>query len=349
VIKVGTLAKIRRLHLREGVPIKEIERRTGIARNTIKTWLRRGQMVEPKYPSRVIATKLDDYAQQLVTWLKADAHRGKRDRRTVKLMYEELAAQGYQGGYGRVAAFARRWRKEQAGSANKGAFVPLKFALGEAFQFDWSTEYAFVGGLRRRLEVAHTKLCASRAFWLVAYPTQSHEMLFDAHARAFAAFGGVPQRGIFDNAKSVVIDRDAYGEGLHRWNDELKELAEACGFTPRLCRPYRAKTKGKVERFNSYLKGSFVVPLAATLDAGGLKLEAEIANVHVRRWLDEVANARVHATTRAVPAVRLAEERAVMLAAPALKASPMVPQRVALPVESLQHPLSVYDELLEVA
>ncbi len=117
---------------------------------------------------------------------------------------------------------------------------------------------------------------------------------------------------------------------------------------PRLCRPYRAKTKGKVERFNSYLKGSFVVPLAATVEATGLKLDAEIANVHVRRWLDEVANARVHATTKAVPAVRLAEERAVMLAAPALKAPPPIAQRVALPVESLQHPLSVYDELLEV-
>ena len=121
----------------------------------------------------------------------------------------------------------------------------------------------------------------------------------------------------------------------------------ACGFTPRLCRPYRAKTKGKVERFNSYLKGNFVVPLAATLEAGGLKLDVEIANVHVRRWLDEVANARVHATTKEVPATRLAEERALMLPAPALKAAPMVAQRVAVPIESLQHPLSVYDELLE--
>lgn len=149
-------------------------------------------MVEPRYPPRVVASKLDAYTEQLATWLKADAHRGRRDRRTVKLMYEELTAQGYKGGYGRVASFARRWREQQAGSARKGAFVPLKFALGKAFQFDWSTEYAFVGGLRRRLEVAHTKLCASRAFWLVAYPTQSHEMLFDAHARAFAAFGRGP-------------------------------------------------------------------------------------------------------------------------------------------------------------
>ena len=63
----------------------------------------------------------------------------------------------------------------------------------------------------------------------------------------------MPEHVLFDNAKSVVIDRDTYGEGLHRLNDELKELAEACGFTPRLCRPYRTKTKGKgkVERVNS--------------------------------------------------------------------------------------------------
>ena len=111
---MGTLAKIRRLHLREGVPIKEIERRTGIARNTIKSWLRRGQMVEPKYPARVMATKLDGFTEQLATWLKADAHRGKRDRRTVKLMYEELAAQGYRGGYGRVAAFAQMCIRDSA-------------------------------------------------------------------------------------------------------------------------------------------------------------------------------------------------------------------------------------------
>jgi hypothetical protein len=91
-----------------------------------------------------------------------------------------------------------------------------------------------------------------------------------------------------------------------------------------------------------------VVPLAATLEASGLRLDAHLANLHVRRWLDEVANARMHATTKAVPAVRLAEERAVMLAAPALQAPMPVRQRVVLPLQSLQHPLSVYDALLEV-
>lgn len=111
--------------------------------------------------------------------------------------------------------------------------------------------------------------------------------------------------------------------------------------------PTVPRPRGLVERFNSYLKGSFLIPLAATLEASGLPLDAHLANVHVRRWLDEVANARVHATTKAVPAVRLAEERAVMLAAPALRAPPPMRHRVVLPVESLQHPLAVYDALLE--
>src|SRR6185312_11228989 len=111
---------------------------------------------------------------------------------------------------------------------------------------------------------------------------------------AFDYFGGVPEHVLFDNTKAVVIERDAYGPGLHRWNDELKALAEECGFTPRLCRPYRAKTKGKVERFNAYLKGSFCVPLAATLRQAGLRLDVEAANAHVGRWLTEVANTRLH-------------------------------------------------------
>jgi transposase len=80
----------------------------------------------------------------------------------------------------------------------------LSFELGKAFQFDWSCEYAVIGGLRRRLEVAHIKLAAIRAFLMVAYFTQSHEMLFDAHARAFTAFGGIPKRGIYDNMRTAV-------------------------------------------------------------------------------------------------------------------------------------------------
>ena len=149
---------------------------------------------------------------------------------------------------------------------------------------------------------------------------------------------------------ATVVLREIQERGYDGGISQLKGwLAAFKRVEPKpVVRPYQAKTKGKVERFNSYLKGSFIVPLAATTEATGLRLEADVANAHVRRWLDEVANARVHATTHAVPAIRLIEERSVMLPAPALMIQPMIPHRVVMPIESLQHPLAVYDELLEV-
>jgi transposase len=168
---------------------------------------------------------------------------------------------------------------------------------------------------------------------------------------ALVYFGGAPHHVLFDNAKTVVVERDASGEGQHRWHQALLALSEEFGFSLRLCRPYRAKTKGKVERFNGYLKGSFLVPLAATLKSSGLKLDAVAANVHIGRWLSEVANARVHATTKERPDRRLAMEQEALLPLPHRVMVPMPAPSSALPVpiESLQHPLSVYDALLQVA
>ena len=133
MIKVGTLAKIRRLYLRDKLPIKEICRQTGLSRNTVRAWLREPEMIEPKYPVRRIATKLDDYAETLRTWLKADAGRNKRERRTKGQMWQDLCALGYIGGYGQVCAFARAWATSQSLALAKGAFIPLKFRHGEAF------------------------------------------------------------------------------------------------------------------------------------------------------------------------------------------------------------------------
>ena len=114
-------------------------------------------------------------------------------------MFASLRRLGYAGSYGRVCAFSRRWRQEQqelARTAGRGAFVPLRFSPGEAFQFDWSEDFAVIGGERAKLQIAQFKLCYSRAFVLRAYPLQTHEMLFDAHNHAFAMLGGVPRRGI---------------------------------------------------------------------------------------------------------------------------------------------------------
>ena len=137
-------------------------------------------------------------------------------------------------------------RQAKARRGPKAAFIPLKFKHGEAFQFDWSTEYTFIGGLRRRVELAHTKLCASRAFWLVAYPGQGHEMLFDAHARAFEAFGGVPQRGIYDNMKTAV-DKVLSGK-KRKVNSRFEAMSGHYLFEPEFCNVASGWEKGIVEK-----------------------------------------------------------------------------------------------------
>ena len=142
--------------------------------------------------------------------LKADAGRNKQDRRTGKALFIQIKQSGYAGCYSRVTDFIRAWRV--GASKEIKAFVPLKFDLGEAFQFDWSEEGMVVGGVYHRMQVSHMKLCASRAFWLVAYPSQGHEMLFDAHTRSFAALGGVARRGIYDNMRTAV-DKVKKGKG----------------------------------------------------------------------------------------------------------------------------------------
>ena len=188
-------AKIRRMFYREHLSISEIQRRTTLSRNTIKKWLREPSGSVRKYQraSKVIG-KLTPFEPRLLLSLEADSRRPKRDRRTALMLFDEMRQTGYSGGYSILTDFVRNWRQHSTSATGKSAFVPLKFELGEAFQFDWSEEWLVIGGIHRKILAAHTKLCASRAFLLSAYPTQSHEMLFDAHTRAFSALGGVPAR-----------------------------------------------------------------------------------------------------------------------------------------------------------
>jgi transposase len=209
---MAMLGKVRRLYFRDGLSISEIGRRTSLSRNTVKRWLREPEAVAPRYRRRAVPTKLAPFVEVLKAMLEADGHRPKAQRRTAKALHLELISRGYAGGYTRLTDYIRDWRQQQGQAKALNAFVPLRFELGEAFQFDWSEEGLVVGGLYRKLQVAHLKLCASRAFWVVAYPSQGHEMLFDAHTRAFTALGGVPRRGIYDNMKTAV-DKVKKGKG----------------------------------------------------------------------------------------------------------------------------------------
>jgi transposase len=326
-----------RVMARRGESVRAIAKQLDCSRNTVRRYLR-DEAARRYGPREARPCKLDAYQSYLRD--RIDQARPRWIPATVLL--REIRERGYAGGVSQLRAWIAPLRRPEP-----EPLVRFETPPGQQMQAD----FTYVRRGRDPLLALVATLGYSRASFVkfVASAGEDVTTLCAGLREAFDYFGGVPEHVLFDNTKAVVIERDAYGEGQHRWNAQLRELAESCGFKPRLCRPYRAKTKGKVERFNAYLKGSFVVPLAATLEASGLRLDADLANVHVRRWLDEVANARVHATTKAVPAERLAEERAVMLPAPALCAPTPVHSRVALPIESLQHPLSVYDALLEVA
>ena len=237
--------KIRRMYFRDKLSLHEITKRTGLSRNTIRKWLRDAkETAPPTYRRREEPGKLAAFHDLLEQALKADAHRNKQNRRTAKDLFAQIKQDGYMGGYSRVTDFIRDWRGQE--SKTPRAFVPLKFALGEAFQFDWSEEGLVIGGIYRRIQVSHLKLCASRAFWLVAYPSQGHEMLFDAHTRSFTALGGIPRRGIYDNMKTAV---DKVNKGKGRVvNARFAVMCAHYLFDPDFCNVASGWEKGVVEK-----------------------------------------------------------------------------------------------------
>ncbi len=227
---MATLGKIRRMYYRDGLSLSEISRRTSLSRNTVRDWLKKPEGSEPKYRRQAKPGKLAAFEAFLTQSLETDLRRPKRDRRTARALFAEVQAQGYSGGHTLVSDFVRKWRP-QGGKPLTRAYVPLRFELGEAFQFDWSEEGLVIGGVWRRILAAHMKLCASRAFMLAAYPSQGHEMLFDAHTRCFTALGGIPKRGIYDDMKTAV-DKVGAGEARHPEYGDLS-VAEMLATVPK--------------------------------------------------------------------------------------------------------------------
>ena len=182
------LSVIRRWHYRDHFSIREVSRRTGLSRNTVRKYLR-SDTVEPKFNIPDRPSKLDPYADKPSQM----SGKSRKQKRTTKQLHADLGTLGYDGSYNRVAAFARDWkaaRQQEQKTCGRGVFaVPLAFLPGEAFQFDWSEDWAIIAGERTKLQVAHVKLSYSRAFILRAYPQQTHEMLFDAHNHAFRVLG----------------------------------------------------------------------------------------------------------------------------------------------------------------
>jgi transposase len=322
---------------KQGRSIRQIAREMGMARNTVRRYLREQRTVRygPRQPRPV---KLDPHKD----FLQARIAHARPDWIPATVLLREIQAAGYAGGISQLKAYLAPMK-----AVTPDPVVRFETEPGRQMQADFTV----IRRRRDRLSAFVATLGYSRATFVRFTEQEDFPVWRDCLQAAFEYFGGVPQEVLFDNAKPVIIERDVYGPGKHRWHAGMLQFARDCGFQLRVCRPYRARTKGKVERFNGYLKGSFLVPLAATLKGGGLKLDVETANREVQRWLSQVANLRVHATTGERPCARLPLEQAKLSPLPLRSEALSIPGVLShiIPVESLQHPLSTYQALLEVA
>ena len=255
-----TIARVRREQAR-GKSIRAIARDLRLSRDTVAKYLRSGE-TEAKYERHCQPyPQLGPFLADLEELLERDGRQPRRDRLDKRQLFEALRRAGYAGGYDAVRRYARRWadiRTTKTEAKASEAFIPLTFAPAEAYQFDWSEEWIILDGIAFKAQVAHARLCHSRMPYIRAYPRQSQEMMFDAHARAFAFWGGACERGIYDNMKTAV---DAVFVGKERkFNRRFAQMCSHYLVEPTACTPAAGWEKGQVENQVGSLRQRLFIP-----------------------------------------------------------------------------------------
>jgi transposase len=257
MLVVETIAKIRRAFFKQGKPIKAICRELGVSRKVVRKVIRSGA-TEFRYEREdQPLPKIGRWRETLDQLLSENEAKPSRERLTLIRLFEELHGRGYEGGYDAVRRYARRWAKER-GQATAAAFVPLSFAPGEAYQFDWSHEIVLLSGVTVTVKAAHVRLCHSRMLFVRAYPRETQEMVFDAHDRAFALFKGTCGRGIYDNMKTAV---ETVFVGKDRlYNRRFLQMCSHYLVEPVACTPASGWEKGQVENQVGLVRERFFTP-----------------------------------------------------------------------------------------
>jgi transposase len=257
MLVVETIGRIRRERLVKGKAIKQIARDLGLARNTVRKVLRSGSTSFEYVRENQPHPKLGAWRGDLDAMLAENEAKAARERLTLVRLFEALRSRGYEGGYDAVRRYARGWRQRR-GQATAEAFVPLSFAPGEAYQFDWSHEVVVLNGVTTTVKVAHVRLCHSRMMFVRVYPRESQEMVFDAHDRAFAFFRGACSRGIYDNMKTAVetvfIGKD------RAFNRRFAQMCSHYLVEPVACTPAAGWEKGQVENQVGLVRERFFTP-----------------------------------------------------------------------------------------
>lgn len=264
---VETIAKVRSDYFVKKKAIKEIARERQLSRNTVRKIIRSDATAFTYAPRRIQPMpKLESHKELLDTLLTADAGANAGRLRTAKSFYGELYRAGYRGAIDSVQRYVRRWRHEHERLAAP-AFIPLSFAPGEAYQFDWSHEVVVRAGVTTKIKVAHIRLCHSRFFLAIAYLRETQEMVFDAHERAFHLFGGACTRGIYDNMKTAV--ETVFLGKERKFNRRFAQLCSHHLVEPVACTPAAGWEKGQVENQVGLVRETFLTPRlhAASLEA----------------------------------------------------------------------------------
>jgi transposase len=326
-----------RHYLEQGGGKAELARKLGVSRRTVYHWIETEQLDRDldddavRYtPRPPVPTKLDSFKGIIQERLQAFP------RLTAQRVFEEVRAAGYDGGYTQLKQYIRQVRPRPIDDTVRRFETPAGFQ-GQvdfaSFNLPWGRRYALV-----------VVLGYSRLLWLRFYPRQNMQALFAGLESAFSAFGGVPQELLFDQMRSVVIGDDRLSRGALVLNAEFLRFAAHWGFRPRACRPYRAKTKGKVERPIRYLRESFFYGRTFLNDAD--------LNAQAERWLATTANRRKHRTVGEAPQLRFERDERFTLKSlaptpyPRLYCVAPTPASKKTPysIEVQRRPLSVYAE-----
>ena len=297
-----------------GMGTKAIARQLGLTPKTVRKYRRQGG--RPPYQRRCPAREALErdhgaYLEQraaAVNWC-------------AQVLLQELQALGYVGSYDAV----KRWvaPRREAQRCMEDATVRFETGPGRQAQVDWGSTAVMIGDELVRVHLFVMTLGFSRRMFARAYPNERLAALVDGHERAFAHFGGRTDEILYDNPRTIVERRDRAGKHIE-WNPRFRDFADYVGYQPRLCRPYRARTKGKVESGVKYLKRNFLagrafVDLADTREQWG-------------QWNATVADVRVHGTTHQAPLARFADEQGQLMpraARPGFKLEARFPRIVA--------------------
>ena len=278
MLVVETIARIRRDHEVKGVPIKKLARDLRVSKNTIRKVVR-GDATSHTYERTIQPLpKLGPWVDELERRLEANEKKPRWERLSLLRIYEALGEAGYEGGYDAVRRYARAWRRRRRLLSPSQAYVPLSFDPGEAYQFDWSHEYARLAGATTRVKAAHMRLCYSRSrahararsrcSWSRSSRARARRWCSscaprawtrDAHERSFRFFSGVCRRGIYDNMKTAVTT--VFVGKKRDYNRRFQEMCSHHLIEPVACTPGAGWEKGQVEKQVGDVRGRLFVPI----------------------------------------------------------------------------------------